>query len=185
MIDRNNYNLCISKNFLCVPSVLQTILLYHNISFNENEIKNYFTINIPENYENLKGIETNNPDDYGIKLLNSTLNDFFKYFNFPLHEEYMSIFVYEDWSFNDAIEDLLNTNNHIVCGFSYGSLYNEPNNISIGHVSIITKKNGAKIQLLDPGPKYPGLKYVDSYDLYVAIKTKKDGLWLISEVSNL
>jgi hypothetical protein len=158
-------------------------LLYYHIAFNEKEIVDYFTLYIPENYKNIKGIKTNNPDDYGIKLTNTTLNDFFKHFNFPLHEKYLSIFTYDDWSFNFDLERLLNTNNHIICGFSYGSLYNEPDNIAVGHVSLITKINGSEIQLLDPGPKHPGLKYVNSDNLYAAIKRKKDGLWLISEIS--
>jgi hypothetical protein len=137
---------------------------------------------IPESNTGINGIKTDNPNEYGIKLEKDTINEFFKHFDIPLSEKYVSIFQYEDWSFDDAISDFLKTDNHIVCGFSYSLLYNEKANIDVGHVSIITAKNYSEIELLDPGPKNPGIKHIDSENLYSAIKRKRDGLWLISSV---
>ncbi|GHU35787.1 hypothetical protein FACS1894172_18020 [Spirochaetia bacterium] len=182
MINRDTYILYIADNFLCVPAVLKTILAYYNINIRDIDITRSFDIFIPESCDNIAGIKSNNPNDYGAKLYNNTINKFFKVFNIPLKEEYISIFSYEDWEyFDESVANLLNTESNIICGFSYGTLYDEPENIEIGHVSIITNKNGNKIQILDPGPRNPGIKYVDSYNLYVSIKRKKDGLWLISQ----
>jgi hypothetical protein len=154
---------------------------YYDILIDERVIDNYFTVYIPEDTQGkLKCVKTSNPQEYGIKVGNDTLNKFFSHFNIPLHEKYLSIFHYEDWSFEQEVRELLNSDNHIICGFSYGALYNEQKNIDIGHVSIIADMDDNQIKLLDPGPINPGLKYVKADDLYSAIKMRRDGLWLIS-----
>ena len=94
MINRHNYRMCVAQDFLCVPAVLQTILLYSDIHLKDEDIVGYFSVFIPESNEDIKGIKTNNPNEYGVKLKTNSLNDFFKYFNIPLHEDYLSIFNY-------------------------------------------------------------------------------------------
>lgn len=181
MIDRHLYNMTKAEDYFCIPSVIQAILRYYKYEISQIDIAKFFNFYMPnnDNFNDFNITITKNKNDFGIKLTNTSINDFFKKNNFPLNEKYHSIDHFEDWEFNDFIDENLTYNYHIVCGYSYGTLFNEQRNIEIGHVSIITKKDNNRIEILNPGPRNYGYQWVDSYKLYSAIKRKTDGIWLI------
>lgn len=175
-------NNIISQPFLCVAAILETVLRNYGIaSLSQVEIAEFFGVNVPLHYEGeVKNIlKTDDINLYGIRVQKNGINTFFDHYKLPLTENYISVFTFNDWQFEDIVKDNLKNNSHIVCGFDYGRLY-DTIDIGLGHVSLITAASENKITLLDPGPRGAGSKQVDIDDLFLAIKAKKDGLWIMS-----
>lgn len=174
---QNNYK---SEGFLCIPSVLYTILKSEKINIDFERIVNFFNYHLPIDYNpgiirNYKFSEVE--ADWGVKLEKDTINLLFEELNLPFIENYIPINTLEDWSFIDTIKS--NLSNHIVFGYDFSFLY-EQKESDIGHVSIINSLIGdEQVEILNPGPKYYGKKVFNAYDIYLSIKRKKDGLWII------
>ncbi len=181
-----NYSVIQAKPYLCVAASLEMILKASLGScMNQESIANYFGLCIPydkaEFFTDLKNITySDEPSNWGITVKKNGLNGFFQNFSIPLKEIYIPISTLNDFSFEKEIERNLIERNHIICGYNYSSLYK--NNENVGHVSIITGlTDDGTIYLLDPGPKENGIKKINSYDLFIAIKRKNDGLWIITQ----
>jgi hypothetical protein len=161
--------------------ILESIKTIH---ISPEEIAEYFGLYLPHNEktEIKKVFYTTNPFEFGTRIKDNELNQFFVDFNLPLIEEYKSISLFQDWEFYDKVLQELENGCHLICGFSYGILFGQSKMIDIGHASIITKViDRNHFEILDPGPKEAGFKVVDYYKLYSAIRTKKDGVWIIKE----
>lgn len=169
-------NIVIAKPDYCVPAVLEMVLKHYNISnITQDDIAAQFTIN--------QSIYESNPDLWGIIIEKNTINEFFRKNNFSLVEEFISINSYLDEYFMaEKIAQLLSEKFTVICGYNYSWLFGNRDN-TFGHVSIITEitPNYDKVKIIDPGPKNPGIKWIDTYSLYCAIKAKRDGLWCIKE----
>ncbi|MGB3478560.1 MAG: hypothetical protein WBB67_05315 [bacterium] len=181
---RYKYKIIKAKPFLCLAALLE-IMIKSSIKksqISQKEIGRFFGIWVPEGYKgNVKKTHiTNTPNEWGIIVKNDIINKFFKTFKIPMREEFISIYNLQDWEFEDKIRELLIRGNHIICGYNYGSLYGDKQKRS-GHVSLISKisKDGKYVEILDPGPDNHGYKKVRTYDLYIAIHKKKDGIWSI------
>lgn len=179
------YKLDVAENYLCVAAVLQCILQLYDIELSQKEIASYFTLFIPENNSDLKelGKLTKDSNKFGIVLKDSDINRFFSSLKIKLYEKYYKINLFEDWELEDFLVNHLQKNAHLICGFSYGELYNDTKNINIGHVALITGVSNNKIHIIDPGPKKHGEKIVELSLLFRAIHKKKDGIWVIQEVN--
>ena len=181
-------SLIVAKPYLCVPAILETTLKYYGIfNFDQEKIASNFEIFVPPNFNSRKPYyhETIDSNKWGIVLKDYSINTFFRNNSIPLRETFISIYtIYDEFNMKDLIEEMLKIDSVMICGYNYSAVFGE-NDSDIGHVSIIKglKKGYEDIILLDPGPKNPGLKSVNSYDLYNAIKRKKDGICIISSNS--
>lgn len=170
---------------MCVPAVLLTIFRSEDLDQGQrrlSDIANYFGLYVPAEYtndeiENL--IHSKNPNDWGTKIHNNELNNYFREYNIPLREKYVSIQTIAEWTFTDVIKEYLSRGAHIICG--YNSKYIKLNEVSFtgGHVSIILSASCDEIEILDPGPYDYGVKLIQSEKLYDAIRMKQDGLWIV------
>lgn len=164
----------VAKKEYCIPAVLEMVLNIYDIkSLNQDDIASQFTINSSQNTPE---------EEWGIVLDNNSINNFFERNDIPLVENFISINqIYDEYDFVDRVKKEL-LNSVIICGYNYSYLYgNKDRNFS--HVSIILdiSDDCKSVYILDPGPKESGFKWVDLYDLYLAIKNRKDGLWCISK----
>lgn len=180
-----NYELIVADSYLCIPATLQTILKSEGFIplISQYEIADYFGVNVPLDYknENLGNINrTSISKEWGIKLKKESINNFFKFYGFPLSEKYIPINTLLDWEFTDTIINAIKAGKHIVCGYSYNMFYSNKKG-EIGHVSLITGISDNDIEILNPGPDNSGFQHVDLYQLYSSIKLKDDGLWLIEK----
>ena len=86
----------------------------------------------------------------------------------------------DEFSFFETIKKLLNDNYWVICGFSYGMLYDDPELYDCGHVNLILNTIGdSKVVVYDPGPKNPGQKIIEEDNLYVAMRKHAGALTLI------
>lgn len=140
-----NYSLVEAKNHLCFAAVFETILEHHlSKRFEQYEIANYFGIHYPADFTPSKLIQnysiTANENDIGMIVSNESINEFFEKNKIPLDVKFSSIHSFVDWEFDDFIVKNLLEGNHLVCGFSYSTLFKESEqNKSVGHVAIITE----------------------------------------------
>lgn len=167
--------LVISEPNWCVPAVLEMVLKHHGIdTFSQQDIAKQLSI-VPATDE----VEHKK---WGAQIKENTLNDFFEVNMIPLHEKYIPIgYFIDDYFMIEKIQELLENNTSIICGYNYTWLYGNRED-TFQHVSIITEvlTHGNEVCLLDPGPKDAGYKTVKVEDLYYAIRAAKDGLWCIS-----
>ena len=164
----------VSKPNWCVPAVLEMVLMHYGIdTFSQQDIAKQFNI-VPATDE----VEHNK---WGAQIKDNTLNDFFKTNKIPLHEEFIPITHFmDDYFMVEKIQELLDNDVTVVCGYNYTSLYGNRED-TFQHVSIIIEVLSLnELCILDPGPKNAGYKNVKSEDLYYAIRAAKDGLWCIS-----
>lgn len=181
----HNYKLIVSSEFLCIPACMEIILRSHSFDISQNEIAEFFGVHVSLEYTGpIKNIiHTSDSNKLGIVLKNDSINTFFNKFNLPFKEEYISIKLLQDWMFENLITEKIALGNHLVCGFSFGELYNDKSKTEIGHVSILESVDREKLTIIDPGPLNAGRKQVDIYDIYRAIHMKNDGLWIITKMS--
>lgn len=167
--------LVISEPNWCVPAVLEMVLKHHGIdTFSQQDIAKQLNI--------VPATDESEHKKWGAQIKENTLNIFFDANMIPLHEEFISIGHFlDDYFMIEKIQELLENNISIVCGYNYTWLYGNRED-TFQHVSIITEvlSHGNEVCLLDPGPKAAGYKTVKAEDLYYAIRAAKDGLWCIS-----
>jgi hypothetical protein len=186
--NKHKYKLLKSEDFLCVPTSIYTIIesekIHKDIEF--YDVVNYFNYFLPEEPENKRIINylvTDSKNDWGAKLEKDTVNNLFEFFTLPLKEEYIPINTLTDWNFTDVIKKNLELNNHILFGFDYSFLYNKQES-SVGHVSLITGLDEHELlEIQNPGPINLGIRTFNAYDVYLAIKKKSDGLWIITRTN--
>jgi hypothetical protein len=123
---------------------------------------------------------TEDKNKFGIIIYSDSINNLFHHFGIKLIEKYVGINTIPEESFVSTVQELLKKS-YVICGYDYGYVYNEPKNICLGHVSIITEITDDTVMLFDPGPRNFGIKRLDTYRLFYGIKHKKDGLWCICE----
>ncbi len=175
-----------ANNFLCVAAILENILI--NIGkkdLNQFQIAELIGLNIPASEKNniiTKNVTiTKDENKCGMVFDDYGLNSFFKANNINLKEEYYPINTMEDWEFEQKlIFEISNKESFLIVGYNYSVLFKEQL-AQYGHVSLVLgiDKHIPETLIFDPGPKNVGTKIVNTYDLYSAIKAKKDGIWVI------
>lgn len=177
----------IAKPYLCVAAVLELIIResYPNKKITQLDIANYFGVGIKNRralpIQNVYQVE--NDEDVGIHLEKDSINRFFRDYNLHLQEHFVSIYSIAEYDFEETIKLNLKKDAFLVCGYSYGRLYNIETKYELGHVSIIKNVTQGTIEMLDPGPLNSGYKKVKAEDLYSAIRIRGDGLWIIKSVT--
>lgn len=109
------------------------------------------------------------------------INHFFESKQIALVDKYMPIAMYTPSDFPDVVKELFNNNVHIMCGCNLNALYNRKYREKHKQVILITGINDRITEIYDPNPTTGGFKFVDTEDLFAAIKNLNDGLWIISE----
>lgn len=175
-----------ADDFCCIGAVLETILIrHHYTNYSQYDIVNEFGLTIPKTAkvsEKINNIKfSDNPKDWGVKLKLDSLYNFFKKNGIRLEEQYKSIKEIDDYSFELTLKRIP-PEFDIVFGFDYGRLYNITDLKNIGHVGIFLKIEGNNLFYLDPGPLNYGERKVNIDDLYSALKSKSDGLWIIKTI---
>lgn len=170
-INGHIYPLIKGSNYYCVPTCLRMVMASMNFFFSEIEIMNYFHLHTAD--------DTDNEKLFGICVKNGDLDYLFSRIDVPLTEEFIPISHIIDFQFTDVIHQLLIEGKHIICGYSYGLLYKKPELKEIGHVSIIIDNDEKYITIINPGPENFGINRVKEDDLYDAIRTRSDGLWVL------
>lgn len=164
------YPLIHGENYYCVPACIKIVLsslgYYHSVK----ELSSHFTI--------VTSSKTTADHELGIHVKNGDLDKLFNKLNVPLYEEYIPINQVPEFKFMEFIQELLQQKAHIICGYSFGMLFNENSSFDVGHASIIISSTSKYINILNPGPKFAGINMVNEYDLYCAIRHKQDGLWI-------
>lgn len=181
----HHYEVEKAENFLCVPAVLSAIInCMTDINISQRELSLYFPeVNVPIGYNGpiINYKETSNTKNWGIIVNKNTINNLFNKLNIPLKESYRAINTISENDFEEIIKLNLLKGSSIICGYNYGLLNNMEDKINIGHVCIIKSiSKDEKIEYLDPGPDNFGIRFVKSDLLYQAIRSRSDGLWIIS-----
>lgn len=177
-----------ADEFCCTGAVLEAILIRNNYKkYSQYDIINEFGLTVPKTakvFEKINNITySDNPNDWGVKLEYDSLNTFFKKERINLVEEYISIREIADYRFELTLKSISDEFD-VVFGFDYGRLNNIPDSYSIGHVGLLLKLEGENLLYLDPGPRNYGVRKVNIDDLYIAIKNKSDGLWIIKSTGH-
>lgn len=169
------YKIIESAPYCCVCAVIESVLEHHGYSQNQFDIANYAGVTIPRSdlpiipktLTNIKFSDT--PLDWGIHLYNNTLNDFFILNNIALKETFIPANQLADWNF-ESILDAIDNSYDIIFFFSYGILYKEDANKSVGHCALYIDKNNNNIIFQDPGPSNIGLNKKNIDNMFDAIK---------------
>ncbi len=182
-LEKNKYKFVKARPYLCVAAVLEMVIKAYipMCDISQNEIANFFGVGVEKGA--LPPVSNfyivNEDEDIGIHIHEDSINSLFRTFNLSLEEDYIHISKLADYEFEDVLNELISKGNTLICGYSYGRLYNIKEKYDIGHVSIVTSVLQRKVQLLDPGPLDAGVKEVDIEDLYYAIRYRHDGIWKI------
>lgn len=183
-----NYINVPSDNYFCVGAVLESILKKHGyFEYDQFDIVNEFGLVVPKDANlasSIKNIHhSKSPSEWGVNLNKNSINDFFEKNNIALFEEYISIKTIADYEFESTLKDIPEDFD-VIFGFDYGRLFNIPDSFGVGHVGIFLIVENGNVKYLDPGPKNRGIREIKVDDLYSAIKSKSDGLWIIKPKQN-
>ena len=151
------------------------------LNISQFSIANELGVTVPKGYKRLVANQnySDSEYEYGIKIDDEKLKYMLSSYgvkevkNLPIN--YM-----DEFSFFETIKKLLNDNYWVICGFSYGMLYDDPELYDCGHVNLILNTIGdSKVVVYDPGPKNPGQKIIEEDNLYVAMRKHAGALTLI------
>lgn len=178
----HRYELIRSKQHFCVPTVLKMIIDsegFEHISI--EKISSFFTIYVPIDNNNKKkySARTHDAKMIGAHINNGEINNFLTKNNIPLREEYYSIFTLEEYAYANILDQEVSSRNHIICGYSFGKLFNKKDAESLGHVSLVLNIDGKFLTILNPGPDCSGETVVKIEDMYSASKSASGGLWVL------
>lgn len=184
------YEIVRSAPYCCVCAVLESILKKHGYDITQFDIANYIglvcsTIDktiIPHEIHNIQF--SDNAEDWGVHLKNDTINGLFQHYNIPLKETFFSAKQFDEISL-DSFFDAVSDNYDIMMFISHGALYNNKDNLDIGHCLLYTGRQGDNIQYIDPGPANLGMNFRGLYDIYFSIKRRSllgGGLSIISNL---
>ncbi len=171
--------------FSCFAACLASVV--NNLTekvISQANINDYLGLCIPstslENMTNfnLKNVNVSeNIDDWGINVETKQINQLFDDNNISLTCQYHSSLVFEDWSFEDFLIEETSKGVCPIVGFDYNAYYGIGEVQNAGHVIVCDSIRNGKLVAFDPGPKDAGSKTFDIYDLYVASKKKRGGIW--------
>ena len=177
----------IAKKYLCFDAILEMIVTdntNHSI-FSQDHFAEMFGITIP-NDENIsiRNVHySSNTREYGTTISVSVVNDFFRKNSIKLKLSFVQSNILEEMTFNDFIKQN-SKHAYIVFAYCYGILYNEPQNIDVGHVSLfesIDEKTDT-FKIYDPGPRNSGSKIVKSDDMFAALK-RRGGIYIFTKTN--
>lgn len=186
------YKAVVARTYLCVCALLEMII--HSAldrGPDQIEIAQYLGVFLPFQHQD-KAVSnfhlTDDPNKWGVVVRDDAINRFFLEYSIPLKENFFSINLFEDWSFEDKIKSLLDTGAHVICGLAADALDNVQSDAALlqcGHVVAIidlTPSEGLDrdVVLYDPGPLTPGLRRMPAWRLFAAIKARSDGIWAIT-----
>jgi len=134
-------------------------------------------------YQNVRFSDT--VDDWGVVIDTNELNLFFDNNRIPLKCDYHSSLTFEDWEFEDFLVEETRRNRYPIVGFDYNSLLESGNIEGAGHVVVCDSIHNGKLLAFDPGPKDAGSKVIEIYNLYVASKRKRGGIWTFQKLTEL
>jgi hypothetical protein len=183
------YTLIKADDYCCVGAVLETILIRNNYTnYNQYDIINEFGLTIPEKAKVSEKINkitySDDPNDWGVKFKCDSLNKFFTNKGIRLAEDYISICELADYKFESTLRSI-SSESDVVFGFDYGRLYDIPDCHCVGHTGIFLELESDNLIYLDPGPCNYGVCKVKIDDLYNAIRSKSNGLWIIKPTGNI
>lgn len=184
------YKPTLAHPYLCVCALLEMII--RSLCDNgptQFEIADYFGINAPKglHYDGVTNIHyTNDPNTWGLVVRDQEINEFFFDYGISLTETFLSINLFEDWSFEDKLEELLQSRAHIICGYADRDGMTSTTSAPVGHAVLILQVEPSggmerDIVVYDPGPESPGQRRIRGHRLFADIKAGKDGIWVIRE----
>lgn len=179
------YENIVSDRYCCVGAALEAVLKSHGYcTVDQYDIVNEFGLVVPIDAHVSKNINNKHysqcPSEWGVKLKKDSINDLFIKYKVGLYEEYLSIFAINDYQVESLLRDKI-IKSDIIFGFDYGQLHKCEKSRGVGHVGIILEVENNIVYYLDPGPEGFGIRSANVDDLYMAIKSKSDGFWVISE----
>lgn len=170
----------VGEDYLCMYAVIEIILKDIGINkYDQYKLANYFGVTLPENY-NIKGVENikigKSSLEFGSHINNKQLNRFFDEENISLTSNYLSSNPYGEYPNATYIKK----QRYIIFQYSYGSLYNESQNYSVGHSSLlIDNVKQGMIKIYDPGPRDFGEKSISEARMLDAIYDNRGGIFII------
>ena len=174
-ITKYSYKPIKSEKYFCVPTSLKIVMdATMQNKFSIEKISSFFKINYPSEHQSIEKL--------GVIIKDNEINELFNSLSIPLKEDYIHISKIAEFEFYDTVKNAINDGCHILFGYSYGTLYKDPDLLQLGHVSIITEVANNSLTILNPGPGSFGYGKFDEFSIYSAIKVKNDGLWIISEL---
>lgn len=120
---------------------------------------------------------TDNSKEWGLDVDTTKINDLLLNYNVPLVCEFKSTLEFFDFEFDEYLTGLTTENKYPIIGFDYGYYTNGDNSQVYGHTIVGLTVKQQSLTAFDPGPKLFGVKNYDLYDLFVASKRKKGGIW--------
>ncbi len=172
-IARRSYDFVYGKDGYCFPTCLKIILSYYGLKYEIGEIAKHLSIIEIQDAKTDEEIGAKvSPGDFTALLDNLCTN---------LKGEYIPVSFIQEDIFPELIQNLIVENCHIICGYSYGALFDQKPKLRIGHTSLIVSANGLTITIMNPGPINAGVLDVDAFKLYYSMKVRSGGLWVIRE----
>lgn len=176
-----------ADNELCMLALLQMIIsdVKGELVIDQNELAEIFGVTIYKNSNtNIKNVSyTDNLMDIGVHIDENKLLDLFIKYDIPLNVKYYSRNPFDDYGLEDITESQINVNKYVVFTYSYGSLYDKPEWIKIGHVGLLENFIDTRtIRMYDPGPDDSGIKEIDLFKMYEAIEKRNGGVYIFSAI---
>lgn len=165
-----NYQLIKSEPYHCLPACLEIIFKEVGIPLTQKQLGKYIGINSYSKSEVELGAKVE------VGLINKVLNEL----NLNVYFTYLRTTEYEEWMFQEKLEELLIKKSHIICTLSAGKLYGTEF-LEVGHTIVIKQLKCNDIIIVDPGPNEFGLKSFSIEKIYIASRYREGGLLVLNE----
>lgn len=174
----------IADNYLCFLSLLEMIIWDStSLRLTQHSLVEEFGIIVPygytTSYKNVKFSSVEN--DYGVHISEEELQRFFNKRRINLRIKYIDSTRINELDLDVRFERYLEEKKYVILAYSYGTLYNKPDHINLGHVALLEKVIGEDIiQIYDPGPDKAGIKNISILKMYDAMR-RKGGIYTIEK----
>lgn len=178
-------NTVVADNYLCFMALLEMIVSdsYSAHHYSQTDFAELFGITIPfDTHTTIRNVQySKSITDCGTNICIGEINDFFLDKLIPLHLSFIPSSYFDETTVGDIIDEK-KKNSYIVFAFSYGFLYDEPQNKDVGHVVLFENidSKADTLGIYDPGPRNHGSKTVKVDDMVYAMK-RRGGIYLFEK----
>jgi hypothetical protein len=186
----------VSEPYLCFAACLQiAVQEAAGTNLDQRVIANHLGVTLPLGFDasalvaqgvrNIRFEQDSNL--WGIQPSVEGINQILTAVNQTLECTFAPISRFQDWEFEERLQLLTENGQFPIVGFDYNSLFGQLVAGDEGHCAVVYRIHHAgvrsSVEVYDPGPSRPGLKTVDSYELYRACRKKHGGIWSIAKLT--
>ena len=174
----------VAYKYLCLPASIESLLRYKGYKqLSQIEIANSLGVTFPDDYlqdQICNYAFSSTPYTWGVRPDPQAISKMLQDYSINLSCRFYHSSEYEDWSFENSVQQASNAGDGIILCFDY-RLFSLKEASSFGHAALLLGYEGdgfrGRLSVFDPGPEDYGVKQVRAEEMFLSMRSINGG-WL-------